>query len=112
MRNELLDKTGHSPGFGPIYRDKKTKSIIADVSAYSGGSIANNTYSEISNLISKKVKKGYSETTDLIVSYNCYDASRYPPSDSAINLVRSAISPPIRTVYCINLNDNYIWKAA
>jgi len=56
------------------------------------------------------VGKRYSETTDLIVGYYCHDSARHKPSSDQIAMIRTAISDPIRAVYCVNLNDNYVLK--
>lgn len=57
LRSELLNDSGWCPGVGPISRDKISGDILAEMHAYSGGSIAAKTYQSIRDRVLKKVEK-------------------------------------------------------
>jgi hypothetical protein len=70
MRNELLVAKGSAPGAGEIYRDKKTKQIVATMAATDADEHISRIALSVVELYKKKVAKTYSKDTVLIIAFN------------------------------------------
>jgi hypothetical protein len=70
MRNELLLKTGTTPVFGEIKRDKASGDVIAESTIHTIEALLNQLAANIIERYSDKCKKNYPKGTFLIIAFD------------------------------------------
>jgi hypothetical protein len=70
MRRELLVTKGSTPGAGDIYRDRKTKQIVATMAATDTDEHISRVSRSVVELYKKKAAKTYSKDTALIIAFD------------------------------------------
>lgn len=69
LRNELLVQQGCAPGFGNIFREKKSRNIVADTQAYDDEELATRLSRSIVESYKVKTERKYDTNTVLIVAF-------------------------------------------
>ena len=115
MRRELLVTKGYSPGTGEIYKDKKTKQIVATMAATD----TDEEISRISQLVieryKKKLAKTYGKDTVLIIAFDSiklYGRSKWNQLCTALDKMGLLSESGFIAIYLFNNATNEIQRVA
>ncbi len=115
LRMELLNEQGHAPGAGPIYRDRKTKEIKAELTATNTDEHFERVSSEIERLYSLKSSKNYKTKMVLLISFFEFKLSGLPSWVRLYNMVNHTFKESksrFVSVYLFNESSNEIYRIA
>lgn len=115
LRMELLNKQGHAPASGPIYRYKKTKEISSELIATNTDEHFKRVSSEVLRLYNLKASKKYKNEMVLLISFFEFKLSGLPAWVRLYETIRGRIAE-IETnfisVYLFNESSNEIYRIA
>jgi hypothetical protein len=115
LRDELLLKQGVSPAFGHIYRDNKSREIIAETEATDNEEFIMTLSRAVMERFRRKVEKGATPNTDLLIAFNevtLYGRSAWDRLFGAIADLGGLAEGGFRRVFILNCANNQLYRAA
>jgi hypothetical protein len=115
LRDELLAQQGVVPGFGPIYREKRSKRIVAEGQCTDVEETLENLSSAIVVRFQKKVEKGATHNTDLLIAFDditLYGHSLWARLLHRIDRLGGLSGSDFKRVFLLNCATNQLYRAA
>jgi hypothetical protein len=114
MRRELMIAKGTAPGVGDIYREKKTKQIVATMAAADTDEHISRVSQSVVELYKKKAAKTYSKDTVLIIAFDSIKLySQYNWNRLFASLEKEKIlsEGKFMAIYLFNSATNELYRA-